>query len=110
MLLALLSPGQLTATIDFPLPDSRLLAGSDPALFALDLSKQRPFEAVELPINDLRPELEREPVPALTQLDERGFAVLRHESSTVGGAVDMADGIAAYLKEVPTSVLRLGKE
>lgn len=100
----------LTATINFTLPDDRLPPGLDPVLFPFDQSKQRPFEAVELPIFNLRPELEGLPVPAPVQLDERGFAVLRHESCTIGGSVGTAEGIAAYLEEVTTQAFHSANE
>ena len=90
------APAALSAKASFTLPDSRL--DHDPAIYMTwDPERQRPTEVVDVPMRDLRPDLDKAE-SVMTQLDARGFAVARHESMLLGEIPSM-EGTKMYLDE-----------
>lgn len=95
------SPETLSAIIGFTLPASRL--DHDEAIYlTYDPAVTRPTEKIRVPLVDLRPELEAAgagvSATVASQLAERGFAVMKHES-TLLDEIPSEEGTGRYLDE-----------
>ncbi|BGP20102.1 hypothetical protein JCM10213_002647 [Rhodosporidiobolus nylandii] len=91
----------LRARINFPLPESKL-ANPQQYLDKFDINNLIPTQEEEIPIFDLREELEggMAGMTAMEQLDEMGYAVVKHESqfSSVEN-LSTVEGTDRYLEE-----------
>lgn len=88
----------LHALVNFALPNDRLPADTNVELFAQTHKVARPKEQVEVPIHDLRHELDTSTSSVASQLEERSFAVLRNASAHLSD-LSTPSGSDAYLAE-----------
>lgn len=92
----------LQAAITFSFPDSRLPSDIDPKIYQETHTVQRPKETINVPISNLRSELELPSelqLPVLDQMESRGFGVSKHESKVSFEELNEKEGIDKYLIE-----------
>jgi hypothetical protein len=88
-----------TCTLTFAVPPERL--GHDASRYMEpEIGPTWPQEAHEVTLHDLKPELENvaESQPLMTQLDTRGFAVLKDKSKTLDTLESQGEWNAKYLE------------
>lgn len=90
--------------LHFAVPPERL--GHEPSYYMQkDIGPTWPQEPHQVVLNDLKPELQSEKTTsAMNQLENRGFAVLKNSSQTLGTLQDQKNWNAAYLEETAKSV------
>ncbi|ODN83729.1 hypothetical protein L202_01821 [Cryptococcus amylolentus CBS 6039] len=99
---------QLYATLGFTLPPARM--NHDESIYLTwEEGRTKPLERLRIPVSNLRGELdmpEQERVDPKEQLGKRGFAVLKHESASLGG-LGTEEGTAKYLDETADLLKRI---
>ncbi|KAI0470549.1 hypothetical protein GGR56DRAFT_133773 [Xylariaceae sp. FL0804] len=86
------------ATLHFSIPPERL--DHDASIYLQpEVGPKWPLEAHDVTLGDLKPELSRPTASVQSQLDSRGFAVLKNKSPTVGSLESQQDWNEAYLEE-----------
>ncbi|KAM0787839.1 hypothetical protein ACM66B_003892 [Microbotryomycetes sp. NB124-2] len=66
-----------------------------------DVNRQPPKEELDVPVYDLRRDIERGLPTETEQLDDKGFAVIQHETKCdLGDGLETVEGTNAYLDEI----------
>ncbi|KAK4048033.1 hypothetical protein OIV83_005067 [Microbotryomycetes sp. JL201] len=78
------------------------------SFLTFDPSRLPPTEELDVPIYDLRKDIERGLPSETEQLDDKGFAVVLHETKCdLGEGLETVEGTNAYLEEITEQVRRM---